>query len=270
MRGSAGDVSLIFPSQGLVWVPCSGLGEKSSGGIVAPWESWGYFHPCVLSSPVGAVCGGIASGVCRGWKQRPPWAQRGTMWGHTSSSYNGPYSHLGWQWGACVALAFLGKAVSFPDLRDGMGWDGGGHLCPLPLRASVSAWRGREGSPWLNPVWLFRLWYLCVPLVLDLLAQQSLAFFLLLLKTCVCRASENTHLQSVPDSFWHLQIPWCRTNRPWVCPSQLCYVGFLTKDTKFTEKHTNKDGMIKFYKSEVFNQLSTFSVAARWEWLQCL
>lgn len=185
-----------------------------------------------------------------------------------------PIQPLGVAVGSLCGTGLPGKGCLLPRPEgwDGMGWDGGGHLCPLPLRASVSAWRGREGSPWLNPVWLFLLWYLCIPLVLDLLAQQSLAFFLLLLKTCVCRASENTHLQSVPDPFWHLQIPWCRTNRPWVCPSQLCYVGFLTKDTKFTEKHTNKDGMIKkkFYKSEVFNQLSTFSVAARWEWLQCL
>lgn len=57
---------------------------------------------------------------------------------------------VGWEWGAlatCVALAFLGKAVSFPEPD---GWDGGGHLWPLFLRVSVL--RGKEGSPRLNTV----------------------------------------------------------------------------------------------------------------------
>lgn len=73
MRGSSGGGTIIFSSQGLGWVPCSGPGEKSPGGIVA-LETWGCFHPHVPSIPVGAVWGGIASGVCSGWKQRPPWA----------------------------------------------------------------------------------------------------------------------------------------------------------------------------------------------------
>lgn len=165
----------------------------------------------------------------------------------------------------CVALAFLGKAVCFPEPE---GWVEVDTCGPFPLS---SALRWREGSPchtWycgiLGSVYVCPWFWIC-------LLNSLMIFLTPLLKTCIYGVSEDAHLQSVPDPFWHLHIPWCRTNWPRVCPSQLCGVGFLTKDTKLTETHTKMEWLEKNKNIlQVLNQLSTFSVVARWEWLQCL